>query len=455
MGETARLLLRRGWFAPAFGALAALALVYCAADVVAPIPSARWPDRPDASPTPSSASYTFAIDSLAFGDDDAPRGWQRYGFDLDGKTTTAYSTDVCTRPRGSPSLTQLDGTRADGVGIDNSFGSNVMPLIVYGFDKDTGNLSAHMNRWLQQGRFTLQLETAGLGLRPNQTNVGLSMQSFPSSDFDRDGGALPTWDASADWPARTDGLLDGSPLRARDTFPGAYVTQGTFVSGVGALTLGAVFQSGPFDLHLAHAVVVMKVDGDRVTGTLAGVLDTEDFILQATRAITSVIPSLCGGAFDGIAQQLRQTSDMLADGSNHAGATCNGISIGIGFTGRRIANPLRTSPPADPVDACAPPLVCQSAGDCNDAGASVCCANVAITPSCSVGTVSASCRPKASCATDIRATCGVPVTTHLCASAADCDEPLFPKCCSLRASDASWSPYFCVSTPLAVGEPCR
>jgi len=249
------------------------------------------------------------------------------------------------------------------------------------------------------------------------------------------------------------------------------------VSSDRALTLSTVFQAGPFDLHLAHAVVVMKVDGDRVTGTLAGVLDTEEFILEARRAMAGVSPTLCGSQFDGFAQQIRQASDILGDGSNHAGADCTAISIGIGFTGRRIASPLRTSPPADPVDACAPPpetgpytppdagwdLACQSTGDCidagsdggTDAGTSVCCANVAITPACSIGMVSASCQPKASCATDIQAACGVSATTHLCASAADCDEPLFPKCCALPASAVPSSPYFCVSTLLAVAGQCR
>ena len=42
--------------------------------------------------------------------------------------------------------------------------------------------------------------------------------------------------------------------------------------------------------------------------------------------------SLCDGTtFDSIANQIRVASDILADGSNASGTTCDGISIGLGF----------------------------------------------------------------------------------------------------------------------------
>lgn len=47
----------------------------------------------------------------------------------------------------------------------------------------------------------------------------------------------------------------------------------------------------------------------------------------------SLNPSLCppSATFESIAQQIRQASDILADGTQDPGVTCNGISIGLGF----------------------------------------------------------------------------------------------------------------------------
>lgn len=52
--------------------------------------------------------------------------WMGLGYNLDGKCTTATSTDVCTQVQGSPKSEQIDGTG----GIDNSFGENVCPILV-------------------------------------------------------------------------------------------------------------------------------------------------------------------------------------------------------------------------------------------------------------------------------------------------------------------------------------
>ena len=62
---------------------------------------------------------------------------------------------------------------------------------------------------------------------------------------------------------------------------------------------------------------------------------------------------LCGGStLDTIKQTIRQASDILQDGTNAAGKNCDAISIGIGFTGKRIGD-LKTEakdavPPPDP-----------------------------------------------------------------------------------------------------------
>jgi hypothetical protein len=50
---------------------------------------------------------------------------------------------------------------------------------------------------------------------------------------------------------------------------------------------------------------------------------------------------------------------MLKDGSNAAGTACTGISIGLGFVGKKVANPTKI----DNSDAAAPPDPCTTSPD--------------------------------------------------------------------------------------------
>ncbi len=448
-------------------AAVALSLAYCnTAPSTPPTMLAKWPERPDAESTNERSSVTFAVDSLTFGES-IGNSWAQHGFDLDGKVTTSRSTDVCTRFQGASSRVQVDGVRGFENGIDNSFGENLVEMVENLLFKKVHSLSENVTSELARGRFTIQLQTTGLLDTPNQTNVGLVLQSFPSSEFAPDGAAPST----GDWPVRSDGLADASVQRARDTFPNAYVSHGSLVSGLGELTLGMKVEEIPIDLHLSHAVVVMNADGDRASGTIAGVLDVEEFIASARLLAQRFSPSLCQrSAFEGLANQFRQMADILHDGTNQAGFPCDGISFGVGFTARRIANPSRVSPPPAPHDVCAPPpeggpdahdagwsLACKAGVDCAgaDSGSSVCCASVAIGNDCHVNDIVSSCQSETKCATYLPASCGLPATVRMCASAADCTEALYPKCCALPPDLLPAAPYFCVSNLLAGVEQCN
>jgi hypothetical protein len=76
---------------------------------------------------PASAvrAVSLAVAQVNFGDDPDATAWQAIGFDLDGKCTTATSSDVCQLAAGSPRATQVDGTG----GIDNSFGANICMIL--------------------------------------------------------------------------------------------------------------------------------------------------------------------------------------------------------------------------------------------------------------------------------------------------------------------------------------
>jgi hypothetical protein len=62
---------------------------------------------------------------------------------------------------------------------------------------------------------------------------------------------------------------------------------------------------------------------------------------------------LCGSAAEIVGHPLRVSSDILLDGSNEPGKTCDAISLGVRFTARRIANPTHAAAP-DVRPACVP-----------------------------------------------------------------------------------------------------
>src|SRR5262249_32716151 len=80
--------------------------------------------------------------------------------DIDGKATTESSTDVCTPVAGAPSYIQADGNH----GIDNSFGANVLPLIVTSAGSDFTTLA---NQAVTLGNSTMMFRIQGLGSGPS------------------------------------------------------------------------------------------------------------------------------------------------------------------------------------------------------------------------------------------------------------------------------------------------
>lgn len=315
------------------------------------------PDAPDATAALLGEPATFAVDALLFGEpNDAgtnTTGWQDLGFNLDGRSSPVARSFApggratqCGRASGAPSSVQFDGNGC----IDNSFGANLVPFFE-AWDNDPQPSLTHTNR-IRAGAFTLQLQIRGLDLSANDPSAtGLTAQSFASNAFDPNGTRVPTFTASEDWPLRSDLHPDpavGAPFAA------AYVSHGTFVARDGDVVLSIVEGPGRrIELRIHHAIVVMDVTGDRADkGTLAGLLDIAELIADVQKFATASSKSLCGSAYDGIAQQLRQCVDILDDGTSSAGKPCNAISLGIGFTAKRIANPKRTAPPEPIRDLC-------------------------------------------------------------------------------------------------------
>jgi len=79
----------------------------------------------------------------------------------------------------------------------------------------------------------------------------------------------------------------------------------------------------------------MRLDPTHTSATqsqISGVIDTEEFLATIADAVGAFDPSLCNGAIlTAIQNQIRQASDIMVAGTQDATATCNAISVGIGF----------------------------------------------------------------------------------------------------------------------------
>src|ERR1019366_6220764 len=141
----------------------ASAITSCSGDL-ATSTAAAGPDL-DAGPVgapPKSAlrQVSLAMTRVNFGDSPTADAWKQIGFNLDGKFTTATSTDVCQLVEGAKPAVQDDGQD----GIDNSFGENLWPIL----DTTAGGAASQtyvVTDPSGSGTLTIQFAGTRLGLK--------------------------------------------------------------------------------------------------------------------------------------------------------------------------------------------------------------------------------------------------------------------------------------------------
>ena len=318
-------------------------------------PDSGKPPPPD-SGTATTTVQTYALHTIHLGEADrsgtlSTTAWKSYGLNLDGLVTNKDATTVCTLAQGAPKTNQVDGDN----GIDNSFGETLLPIFATILSQQTPSVIE--TDTIDQGTWTVQLQITGLSADPNQTAPGLTAQIFTSGQYDN---GTPAFDSTTDWPVLSTSVADGQTIASgsKMVFANAFIESGQFVTqnAPDPLVLSLSLNGVPVELHLHDSTILFQhtVGDDLTNGTIAGVLDTQEFITTLKSVAGQFSTSLCGSAFDGIAQQIQQASDIMSDGTNVAGLTCNGISVGIGFDAKRVANPTKVVPPPPP-----PPDPCQ------------------------------------------------------------------------------------------------
>jgi hypothetical protein len=315
-------------------------------------PHAEPPPPGAATPPNASAHLVFAIKSLTLGDADAKPGvsggWRHLGYDVDGKISTAASTDLC-KPRDNalPESVYPDGDD----GIDNAFGKNELP-IYHGLEP---NFPGSLGASFAAGRPTLLIAVDGLGA--GVSYASLAARLYRGAEL----GHAAAFDGSDAWPVRPESLSDpadvGSAL-VRST--ASYLVGDTWV---GRFT-GDVDLELPLEpnvlLHvpIRDPVLSMRLAPDHKTatgGVLSGVIPTDAFVFDMKKDAVQLDPTLwCYSSTpESFFAQLEQASDILEDGTQDPAKRCDGISIGLGFEAVRAAVGPIAPPLPPPPDLCA------------------------------------------------------------------------------------------------------
>jgi hypothetical protein len=320
-----------------------------------PDTSKEPPGKPSGAAKGDGAGVVLAVNKLFLGNTDRKGAvkndaWMQFGYNLDGKISTKESTDHCKPyPGAQPATVKADGKG----GVDNAFGKILVPIIV----SLAQDAAEKINDNIADGSFTIMTKIDTLGTKssyvdlPAALYVGSKLMMPPPKDA--------PWD-QVKWPVVPE-LLDNPKdiTSSKVKFPSSYVNEDLWVSGTPA-NLNLQLNVGGFGLTLGivKAIITMKLSKDRKSasdGIIAGVLPVEPLIAELRKVAGRFSKDLCtGNTFDSIAEQIKQASDILADGSNSPGKTCDAISIGLGFESKAIQGLGDIAPAAPPAgDPCA------------------------------------------------------------------------------------------------------
>jgi hypothetical protein len=278
---------------------------------------------------PTNEGVVLAVQELYFGEGNSGE-WKKVGYNLDGLTSTAQSKDLCKLSSGASASTPYpDG---DG-GIDNSFGKNLLPTILSLYPTWVTDI----NNGIQNGRFTALVKM--LCLPPEGDAPQLTTQLFAGTSLGGGSGNPPKYDGTDKWPVEPGLLSDPmDPLSASVVFKNSSVVGNVFDAGKDAIFVISVpvrtmTSSTSIKLTLYNARIKMNLAADRKSATggmIGGVLNTEEFVAEMSKV--GLLLGLCGNPlFDNLVAQVRQASDILADGTQDPNKECDGITMGLGF----------------------------------------------------------------------------------------------------------------------------
>lgn len=297
----------------------------------------------------STEGVTLALSELYFGEGNSGE-WKSIGRNIDGLESDENSTDVC-QPNsgGNPDVAYPDGDD----GIDNSFGKNLLPVIL----SFAPNWVTTVNAYLDQGTFNTMMKMYCLPETGDAPQ--LTTKIFGGTDL----GMEPQYDGTDEWPVAPEILSDPQdPESSTLVFENSSVTGDTFDSGENesfVLVVPIVFgeETVQIKLTLYNAQLTLTLSEDRRSATgglISGVLNTEEVVDQMRKVAFAAEVCDDTSLYNAMIQLVRQASDIMADGSQDSDATCDGISFGVAFDMEEVLLG-DVGPASPPGDSCPPP----------------------------------------------------------------------------------------------------
>ncbi|MBI2393462.1 MAG: hypothetical protein HYV09_28020 [Deltaproteobacteria bacterium] len=280
--------------------------------------------------------------------------WKDYGYDLDGRSTTAEmsktSQNSCKRRPGSQTKVLADGNE----GIDNNFGQHVMAVI----KSLKSDAEESVTQAVKDGSFTLLLKIDNLTTEDNAKAPGFV---YVANDFNK-GTSAPTFsETETGWQIVDGSLVDGKTIgNPKLQFPSAYVANGYWVSGdfgKGRIELAISLSGADIKLPIDSGIISFKVT-DGSDGTIAGAMNT-DALKEALTPVAKRFGICPGNAtYDQVVETLTQSADLVSDAPNlqNTAVECNAISIALGFTAKKAGDhstaPIKVTEPSTGPDEC-------------------------------------------------------------------------------------------------------
>jgi hypothetical protein len=297
-------------------------------------------------------SFVVALHTIDVGFSDA--GTSRLGYDLDkvwtgcngGGPDGSVGPESCKAP-------VVGATHPDDNEGRDDYAIKLL-LALAAFDPAQFN-AATVEQRLQDGTYSVLLQVLHYNGTPNDTNVSVAL--YGSSGIEGDAGAK--WNGDDSWTVDDSFTVnDSGPVLPNHFDANAYVSGGTLVMHVNfALSLGAS-GTGSFVISLTAGIITAQIVPQSngtyalTNGQMAGRWNVGD-LLSAVQAVTVSGSDLCPGSgyYTLIKGEACQYSDIMTDPTlDRTGATCDALSLGIGFTadpaliGAIVPSPVHTSP---------------------------------------------------------------------------------------------------------------
>ena len=311
---------------------------------------AHPPERPSGASAGDGTGKVFGMSHIYIGtkargsNSESADAWKAYGYDLDGQITAADYSNHC-KPAAAADRNRVfpDGTD----GRDNAFGRVVLPIIKAAGTSKDHDFEVGLHSAIAEGKSGIML---------NITNLGANASYDPLNTLFLPGkGGTPVGNPTT-WLAVPEFLNDSSDASsAKVKFTGSYLNANTWVSSdKTTVTLNLGIGGASLKLAIHNAIITMELDANHTSatnGVIAGVLNTKEFVDQLPDMLRALDEQFCSGAaVESVLNLIRQASDIMADGSQDPNATCDGISIGIGFDATEVTiggvgTPAEMTPP--------------------------------------------------------------------------------------------------------------